>query len=82
MKGQVPAAMRRTTCKTSDAIIWLMVGSWSVRSRAAAQSTSGGLVDTAVSRSGRWSVGAGARWHVSPVKGGSCWQGRGWPCTR
>ena len=28
MKGQVPAAMRRTTCKTSDAIIWLMVGSW------------------------------------------------------
>ena len=48
MKGQVPAAIRRTTCSASDAIIWLMVGSWSVRSRAAAQSTSGGVVDTAV----------------------------------
>ena len=63
--------MRRTTCKTSDAIIWLMVGSWSVRSRAAEQSTSRGLVETAVSRSGRCSVGAGARWQVSPVKGSS-----------
>ena len=61
MKGQVPAAMRRTTCKTSDAIIWLMVGSWSVRSRAAAQSTSGGVVGAAVSRSGCCTVGAGSR---------------------
>ena len=31
MKGQVPAAIRWTTCNTSDAIIWLMVGSWSVQ---------------------------------------------------
>ena len=61
MNGQVPATMRRKTCCTSEAIIWLMVGSWSVRSRAAAQSTSGGVVDSAVSRSGRCSVGAGSR---------------------
>ena len=61
MKEQAPATIRRTTMSTREAIIRLMVGSWSVRSRAAAQSTSGGVVGTVVSRSGRWSVGAGSR---------------------
>ena len=71
MQGPAPGTMRRTTGSTSDAIIWLTVGSWWVRSRAAAQSTSGAVVGTVVSRSGRWSVGAGSRSQVSSTKAGA-----------
>ena len=51
MKGQLPATMWRTTCNTSGAINWLIVGFWSVRSRAAAHSTFGGVVNAAISKS-------------------------------